>query len=108
MNAEITLNNFLRIINSKEAGLRKYATLANSNQTYIDIENEQLKGLTQTYNVFNGFKFLNTWNHIENEIKTITGSDPQIGFINIILPVSTRGKYSARIDLSNLTKDERV
>ena len=108
MNAEQTLNNFLRTIYSKEAGLRKYVTLPNSNQNYIDRENEQIKSLTQTYNVFNGFKFLNTWNHIENEIKTITDSDPQIGFININLPISTKGKFTARIDLSNLLKDERV
>ncbi len=108
MNAELTLNNFLRVINSKEDRLRKYVTLPNSNQTYIDMENEQLKSLTHTYNVFNKFKFLSTWHHLENEIKTITDTDPQIGFIQIILPLSTKGKFTAQINLCNPTKDERV
>lgn len=108
MEAEIARDKLLLIINAREERLQKYASQETAKQSYIDNENKLIGELTDIYNELKQLQFLSIWEFLETKINTLCQVDPQIGLVQIILPVSCIGKNMALIDLNPFVSYERI
>jgi hypothetical protein len=108
MDAEIALDKLLLIINAREESLQSYASQETAKQSYIDIENKLICELTDIYNELNQLQFLSIWENLESEISALSLLDPQVGSVQIIIPVSCNGNKMALINLNSFVNHERI
>ena len=108
MEAEIARDKLLLIINAREEKLQKYACQPTAKQVYIDNENKLIRELTDIYNSLNQLQFLSIWENLESEISAISLLDPQIGLVQIIMPISCKANKMALINLNPFSSHERI
>jgi len=108
MDTEIALEKLLLIINTREESLLKYASQETAKQSYIDNENKLIRELTDIYNALNQLQFLSIWENLESAISAISLLDPQIGLVQIIMPISCKANKMALINLNPFSSHERI
>jgi hypothetical protein len=108
MDTEIALEKLLLIINTREESLQRYASQETAKQSYIDNENKLIRELTDIYNALNQLQFLSIWENLESEISAISLLDPQIGLVQILMPISCKANKMALINLNPFSSHERI